>query len=209
MSIAKSGVVASLSARYVNTFASCFHGRVAYHHRPHSPSQMLTLQLECMTRCSVIAAANPAGGHYHRGKTVSENLKMSGALFSRFDLVFIMLDRPDENHDQRLSRHIVNMHAQRNGATFAASGPSQASPEMSLSGKSSADRSERTLSQRLRLVVSDLVKDPIPHEILRKYIAYARKYIHPRLTPAAAAVLKELYLKMREEARLGKSTFVS
>lgn len=34
--------------------------------------------------CSILAAANPVGGQYHRGKTVSENLKMSGALFSRF-----------------------------------------------------------------------------------------------------------------------------
>lgn len=26
-------------------------------------------------RTSIIAAANPAGGHYNKGKTVSENLK--------------------------------------------------------------------------------------------------------------------------------------
>lgn len=126
---------------------------------------------------------------------------MSGALFSRFDLVFIMLDRPDENHDERLSRHIVNMHASRTGVSFGSSQDST-SPGISLTG--STDRSERTLSQRLRLVVPDLAKDPIPHELLRKYVAYARKYIHPRLTPAAGAVIKELYLKMREEARLGR-----
>ena len=41
VSIAKSGVVASLSAR-----------------------------------CSVIAAANPVGGHYDSGRTISENLKV-------------------------------------------------------------------------------------------------------------------------------------
>ncbi|MCE3052109.1 DNA replication licensing factor mcm8 [Datura stramonium] len=33
-------------------------------------------------------------------KTVNENLKMSGALLSRFDLVFILLDKPDEVLDQ-------------------------------------------------------------------------------------------------------------
>jgi DNA replicative helicase MCM subunit Mcm2 (Cdc46/Mcm family) len=52
---------------------------------------------------------------------VSENLKMSGALFSRFDLVFIMLDRPDDVHDKRLSRHIVNMHRGARADTAASS----------------------------------------------------------------------------------------
>ena len=37
-------------------------------------------------RTSILAAANPVGGHYNRAKTVSENLKMSSALLSRFDL---------------------------------------------------------------------------------------------------------------------------
>ena len=37
-------------------------------------------------RTSILAAANPIGGHYNRAKTVSENLKMSSALLSRFDL---------------------------------------------------------------------------------------------------------------------------
>lgn len=39
-------------------------------------------------RVSVLAAANPSGGHYNRGKTVAENIKMSPGLLSRFDLVF-------------------------------------------------------------------------------------------------------------------------
>ena len=38
---------------------------------------------------------------------MNENLKMSSALLSRFDLVFILLDRPDEHMDKRLSEHIM------------------------------------------------------------------------------------------------------
>lgn len=45
---------------------------------------------------TIIAAANPVGGHYNRGKSVVENLKMSTPLLSRFDLVFILLDKPNE-----------------------------------------------------------------------------------------------------------------
>jgi len=42
-----------------------------------------------------------------------ENLKMSGPLLSRFDLVYVLLDRPDEARDRQLSEHLV---ALRSGA---------------------------------------------------------------------------------------------
>ena len=35
-------------------------------------------------RTSILAAANPVGGHYNKAKTVSENLKLNPALLSRF-----------------------------------------------------------------------------------------------------------------------------
>ena len=62
-------------------------------------------------RTSIIAAANPAGGHYNKAKTVSENLKMNSALLSRFDLVFILLDKPDEEMDNLLSEHVMALHS--------------------------------------------------------------------------------------------------
>jgi DNA replicative helicase MCM subunit Mcm2 (Cdc46/Mcm family) len=62
-------------------------------------------------RTSVLAAANPVEGHYNRGRTLMENLKMSDAMLSRFDLVFLLLDKPDELQDQLLSDHILAMHS--------------------------------------------------------------------------------------------------
>jgi DNA helicase MCM8 len=44
-------------------------------------------------RTAVLAAANPVGGHYNRAKTVGENLKLPPNLLSRFDLLFVLLDR--------------------------------------------------------------------------------------------------------------------
>lgn len=42
---------------------------------------------------------------------------MNSALLSRFDLVFILLDKPDEEHDYRLSEHVMSLHSrgQRSG----------------------------------------------------------------------------------------------
>lgn len=37
--------------------------------------------------------------------------RMSSALLSRFDLVFILLDKPDPEHDLRLSEHVMSMHS--------------------------------------------------------------------------------------------------
>ena len=61
-------------------------------------------------RATVIAAANPNGGRYSRAKTLQENLKLSAALYSRFDLVFAMLDEADEEKDYLLSEHVMGVH---------------------------------------------------------------------------------------------------
>lgn len=66
-------------------------------------------------RTCILAAANPSGGHYDKSKTVSENLKMKPALLSRFDLVFIQLDRPNAHLDNLLAAHVQRLHGMQNG----------------------------------------------------------------------------------------------
>ena len=46
---------------------------------------------------------------------------------------------------------------------------------------------------------------PIPPDLLKKYISYARKYVSPRLTPEAAERIKEFYLEMRREGMKAES----
>lgn len=62
-------------------------------------------------RCSVIACANPATGHYNRSRTIMENIRISNAILSRFDLVFLMLDDPDLMRDKKLSEHVMRLHS--------------------------------------------------------------------------------------------------
>ncbi|CAH1977529.1 unnamed protein product [Acanthoscelides obtectus] len=62
------------------------------------------------TRASILAAANPAGGHYNKAKTIAENLKISSPMLSRFDLIFILLDQPNEQMDLLLSKHVLGLH---------------------------------------------------------------------------------------------------
>jgi len=47
-------------------------------------------------RISILAAANPIGGQYDKSKTVNENLHISQPILSRFDLIFLLLDKPNK-----------------------------------------------------------------------------------------------------------------
>uniref|UniRef100_A0A3P8T9G3 DNA helicase MCM8 n=1 Tax=Amphiprion percula TaxID=161767 RepID=A0A3P8T9G3_AMPPE len=152
-------------------------------------------------RTSVIAAANPIGGHYNRGKTVSENLKMGSALLSRFDVVFLLLDIPDESHDRRLSEHVMANRAGRGRASSAMVTRTNSELETSVL----LLHSDMPLSQRLQVPAGESV-DPIPASLLRKYISYARQYVHPSLSPEAAQTLQDFYLSLRSQAHSADAT---
>ena len=54
-------------------------------------------------RVSILAAANPAYGRYNPKKTVEQNIQLPAALLSRFDLLWLIQDRPDRENDLRYS----------------------------------------------------------------------------------------------------------
>uniref|UniRef100_A0A8D2N1T2 DNA helicase MCM8 n=1 Tax=Zonotrichia albicollis TaxID=44394 RepID=A0A8D2N1T2_ZONAL len=108
-------------------------------------------------RTSIVAAANPVGGHYNKAKTVSENLN---ALVTRASC----------------QEHSVLQ------AT-----------------------SDRPLLERLKVRPGENF-DAIPHQLLRKYVGYARQYVHPSLSPEAAQVLQEFYLELRKQNQGADST---
>eukprot|EP01105_Mastigella_eilhardi_P019710 TRINITY_DN4653_c0_g2_i3.p1 TRINITY_DN4653_c0_g2~~TRINITY_DN4653_c0_g2_i3.p1 ORF type:complete len:798 (-),score=179.88 TRINITY_DN4653_c0_g2_i3:2-2098(-) len=61
-------------------------------------------------RASVLAAANPAYGRYNPHRSPSENINMPVALLSRFDILFVLLDKPDPDADRRLAEHLTYVH---------------------------------------------------------------------------------------------------
>ena len=52
-------------------------------------------------RVSILAAANPAYGRYNPKKSVEQNVQLPAALLSRFDLLWLIQDRPDRENDLR------------------------------------------------------------------------------------------------------------
>ena len=107
------------------------------------------------TRCSVLAAANPKFGRFDRYKSVADQIDLPSPILSRFDLTFVIEDRPNVEKDRALAQHILKIHQSSN------------------------------------------VDYEIEPELLRKYIAYARKNINPKLTDEATKVLEEFYVSVR------------
>jgi DNA replication licensing factor MCM4 len=70
-------------------------------------------------RTSILASANPIGSKYNVNLPVPQNIDLPPTLLSRFDLVYLVLDRIDEANDRRLARHLVGMYLEdtpENGA---------------------------------------------------------------------------------------------
>lgn len=110
------------------------------------------------SRCAMLAAANPKFGRFDRYKSVAEQINLPAPILSRFDLIFVVEDKPDADKDRKLAGHILNIHQ------------------------------------------SAEIPFEIDPELLRKYIAYARKQSSPELTDGAIEVLKEFYVGMRGSA---------
>ncbi|XP_051141605.1 DNA replication licensing factor MCM7 [Andrographis paniculata] len=61
-------------------------------------------------RTAVLAAANPAWGRYDLRRTPAENINLPPALLSRFDLLWLILDRADMDIDLEMARHVLYVH---------------------------------------------------------------------------------------------------
>jgi len=56
---------------------------------------------------AIIAAANPRTGRYDRYKTPTQNINLPPSLLSRFDLIFIVTDKPDPANDAQMAEFIL------------------------------------------------------------------------------------------------------
>eukprot|EP00741_Cyanophora_paradoxa_P021650 tig00000241_g20896.t1 len=61
-------------------------------------------------RSAVLAAANPVRSRYNHKMSFEENVNLPPALMSRFDLIFLLLDRADTDKDLKLAKHIAHVH---------------------------------------------------------------------------------------------------
>ncbi|CAE7843375.1 MCM4, partial [Symbiodinium microadriaticum] len=51
-------------------------------------------------RTSILASANPVDSRYNPNMSVVENIKLPPTLLSRFDLIYLVLDKPNAESDR-------------------------------------------------------------------------------------------------------------
>ncbi|KGU34609.1 minichromosome maintenance protein 4 (cell division control protein 54) [Candida albicans P75063] len=61
-------------------------------------------------RTSILASANPINSRYDPNLPVTGNIDLPPPLLSRFDLVYLILDKVDESIDRQLARHLTDMY---------------------------------------------------------------------------------------------------
>ena len=62
-------------------------------------------------RTAILASANPIHSRYDPKLSVVQNIRLPPSLLSRFDLIYLMLDKHNEVSDRRLANHIVNLYS--------------------------------------------------------------------------------------------------
>ncbi len=119
-------------------------------------------------KTSVLAAANPKYGRFDKNTYPAEQFDIPPALLSRFDLIFPITDVMDEERDRQIATHIMIQH--------------------SAAGAQLAEIKE----------YEQVEKQPISTELLRKYVAYARRNIFPRLEKEASEKILNYYVELRK-----------
>ena len=141
------------------------------------------------SRCAILAAANPEDGRFSkRGKNTSvmRSFKETGLpppLASRFDIIWMIRDEVRIHDDERIARHILDNRT---------SGKSEALLENSI--ELGYPDSEETSF----LVTSDNGEEHLTQNFLRKYIAFAKRNIHPQLDQDAKNAILKYYTEERQ-----------
>ncbi|XP_065324514.1 DNA helicase MCM8-like isoform X2 [Gordionus sp. m RMFG-2023] len=159
------------------------------------------------SRGSIISAANPHGsGHYDNSKSIGENLKMSASLLSRFDLIFVMTDRANQEMDAMLSEHVIALHSEFSHKNLIQSAKNHGDLQIKTTSYFSNDLepnvtiNDKNIAQfRESYIVKK--KSLLPTVLLKKYLKYAKTYVtNVELMPGAKSLIREFYLELRTKS---------
>ena len=132
-------------------------------------------------RCAILGAANPKLGRFHEHASMVEQIDLPPALFSRFDVIFSLIDKPDAVFDAKLADHILKVH--KVGEVIRL--------KQYLEGRPLPDG---ITEERFEAVMP--VYEP---DFIRKYVAYAKNTVFPVLTSEAAEAIREYYIRIRKQ----------
>merc|ERR1719424_1500286 len=145
------------------------------------------IQATLNARASILAAANPEGGRYDRRKTLRQNLNLSSAIMSRFDLFFVVLDEQDERVDYAIAKHILGVH--QHGSAHA----SEVEPAFT------------TLELQRYIRYARAIKPTITDEAARKLVGFYRDLRQGDVTDGAAGSYRVTVRQLEAMIRLSEA----
>jgi len=116
------------------------------------------IQATLRSETTVLAAGNPKLGRFDPHTPITQQIDITPALMSRFDVIFVVRDIPNKTQDEAIASHVLAEHKQ------------------------------------------SITHDVIDPKLLRKYVAYARKNCHPKLTDEAITEIKNFYITLRGQS---------
>ncbi len=116
------------------------------------------IQATLRAETTVLAAGNPKLGRFDPYTPIPQQIDISPALLSRFDVIFIIRDLPNKLQDEAIAAHVLEEHKQ------------------------------------------EVIRNIIEPKLIRKYIAYAKQKIRPKLTDEAIEEIKDFYVKLRNQS---------
>ncbi|XP_061187853.1 DNA replication licensing factor mcm2-like [Saccostrea echinata] len=128
-------------------------------------------------RCAVLAAANPIGGRYDPSLTFSENVDLTEPILSRFDILCVVRDTVDPVTDERLARFVTGSHM-----------------------KHHPNAADTQTEEDLHSLNTTSSIEPVPQELLKKYIVYCKNKVHPKLHQMDQDRVAKMYAELRRES---------
>ncbi|TFK53044.1 MCM-domain-containing protein [Heliocybe sulcata] len=149
-------------------------------------------------RTSILAAANPVGSKYDDKLPITRNIDLPPTLISRFDLLYLVLDKVDEAVDRRLAQHLVALYLEDAPET----GGQDILPLDQLSAYITYARSR----------IQPVITEDASHELVRSYVEMRKAGEDPRSSEkritATTRQLESMIRLSEAHARMRFSPFV-
>lgn len=150
------------------------------------------------SRTAVLAAANPKESKFNTNRSIIYNISFPYTLLSRFDLIFIILDKANEGVDSQLAQHILKLYSPLVGSNLSSGLRAPKDIRSAQYHYNNINFKADGFPENDSLDLSSPTVKRIPVNLFAKYIAFARHHCCPRISELAEDTMISKYVQMRK-----------
>jgi len=129
---------------------------------------------------------------------------LTDPILSRFDLLAVVKDDIDEEYDDALATFVINSHIKNHPVVLQQNQQRENQILNEEESKQQQEEVENYLKETLlpnNRMSNDNV-DLIPHDLLKKYIIYAKRFLRPKLSEIDQDKVTQFYADIRRESNI-------